>query len=187
MKDTKNTKSKIAIRHTFIDLMQNGNLSKVTVSEIARKAKISRGTFYLHFKDVEDLYASIENEVYENLSQVFGAYYENKDSLQVELLTKGIVDFIYDNKEIFVILISPEHNQQTMRRIKNFCYERMVFSFDDQTELQFEHTRTILLISGFIGVLEEWLLGDLNVGKEEITQMLIFFVAKLNWLEMNHK
>ena len=39
------------IQETFLDLLKDKPISKITVKEICDKAKINRGTFYKHYQD----------------------------------------------------------------------------------------------------------------------------------------
>lgn len=51
-----------AIKTAFLDLLPHKELAKITVTQICQQANINRGTFYLHYKDVFDLYQQIEVE-----------------------------------------------------------------------------------------------------------------------------
>jgi AcrR family transcriptional regulator len=51
-----------AIREAFIELLREQPIDKVTVTRICELADISRGTFYLHYRDPYDLMESIEDE-----------------------------------------------------------------------------------------------------------------------------
>lgn len=50
---TSTTKQRIA--DAFLELAQRRSLQKINVSQIVRAAEISRGTFYHHFVDIQDL------------------------------------------------------------------------------------------------------------------------------------
>ncbi|WP_425524836.1 TetR/AcrR family transcriptional regulator [Bacillus atrophaeus] len=65
MGDRRSIKTKSAIKHAFLKLLHEKEINKITVSDLSKKADISRGTFYLHYKDVFDLYEQIEDEIFE--------------------------------------------------------------------------------------------------------------------------
>ncbi len=179
MATTSYTKSKLAIRNTFIDLIREKNIDKISVSEITRKADISRGTFYLHFKDINDLYRSVEDEVYYELEKVFNNYYHDKENLDLFSLTTAIVDYIYDSRDIFFIIMKPHHSERTLRRLRNFCFERMVFKNDSFVDELQQKTRSIFISSGFVGVLEEWLIGGLTIDKDNISKNLNKIISQI--------
>ena len=53
--DLRVIKTKMAIRHAFLELIEVNGYSKVNVTDIVEKAMINRNTFYLHYLDKEDL------------------------------------------------------------------------------------------------------------------------------------
>lgn len=51
------------IRESFLALLSEQDLQKITVTDITKKADINRGTFYQHYKDPLDLFHQIETEL----------------------------------------------------------------------------------------------------------------------------
>ncbi|RIL83445.1 TetR/AcrR family transcriptional regulator, partial [Staphylococcus cohnii] len=47
--DRRVRKTQNAIKHAFIQLLNEKDLDKITISDITHKADINRGTFYLHY------------------------------------------------------------------------------------------------------------------------------------------
>lgn len=43
------------IRDTLLELMQEKGFNRATVTEVCRRAEINRGTFYLHYLDLNDV------------------------------------------------------------------------------------------------------------------------------------
>lgn len=54
--DLRVIKTKRAITGTLIELLRTKSIGKITVTELAQKAEINKGTFYLHYEDIYDLY-----------------------------------------------------------------------------------------------------------------------------------
>lgn len=61
--DLRVRKTKRNIKHALSCLLQTKPLDKITVTEIARTAEINKGTFYLHYKDIDDLYYEFIHDV----------------------------------------------------------------------------------------------------------------------------
>lgn len=53
--DRRQRRSRAAIREAFKELLQEKDLSQITVTEIARRADRDRKTFYLHYSSIDDL------------------------------------------------------------------------------------------------------------------------------------
>ena len=48
-------KSRKAIKDALLELMYEKDFGSITVNELLKRANISRGTFYAHFKNLEDV------------------------------------------------------------------------------------------------------------------------------------
>lgn len=72
--DRRIRKTRKVIRECLTELLKEKRIQDITVREIAEKADINRGTFYLHYKDIFDLMEQIENELLEELEEVLRRY-----------------------------------------------------------------------------------------------------------------
>ena len=54
--DLRVIKTKESIEQAFLSLLAKKPLQRISVVELARDARINKGTFYLHFTDIFDLY-----------------------------------------------------------------------------------------------------------------------------------
>jgi AcrR family transcriptional regulator len=66
--DRRIARSRAALRQALIDSMEECGFEAVTVNDLCARADVTRGTFYNHFKDKEELLASMENEVMAGLA-----------------------------------------------------------------------------------------------------------------------
>ena len=60
--DIRVKKTKRAIQKTFIDLLREKPIEKITVKEIAERAEINKTTFYSHYETLDALTAEIERQ-----------------------------------------------------------------------------------------------------------------------------
>ena len=57
--DLRILKTKRAIKESFLQLLKQKNLNRITVTELANLAEINKGTFYLHYCDIYALYNDV--------------------------------------------------------------------------------------------------------------------------------
>lgn len=57
------------IMDSFWELFNSYELKNITVSRIAKQARINRGTFYQHFRDIYDLLEQMEQELIHHLKE----------------------------------------------------------------------------------------------------------------------
>ncbi len=182
MEDKRNVKTERLIRSVFLELLKEKSINKITVAEISRKADLGRGTFYLHYSDVYDLYESIEKEVIDKLKEMFKESFPTTDTNNSMKLVTALVGYIEDNKELFKILVSSDTGN-TMYKIKKNFYSDV---FDENTAInplmnsQYSFTESVFVVSGIIGVLERWIMDDFKVSSVAIAEMLNKIISKVN-------
>ena len=67
-------KSKKAIKDALLALMYEKDFKQITVNELLVKANISRGTFYAHFTNLEDVRQQLISDLYAHADQIFGGF-----------------------------------------------------------------------------------------------------------------
>ncbi len=72
--DLRVRKTKRNIKKAFSELLQEKKLEKITVAEIARTAEINKGTFYLHYSDIYDLYQELIRDVVSDICSRFDSW-----------------------------------------------------------------------------------------------------------------
>lgn len=72
--DLRITKTLRSIKEAFMSLIMTKPVNKITVTELAEKAEISKGTFYLHYLDIYDLYNGLVEEVANKIAGSFNPY-----------------------------------------------------------------------------------------------------------------
>lgn len=84
MANTKNNRSvqrtRAAIEQAFYELAQTKDVSRITVRELTERSGVSRGTFYLHYRDVYDLLSQREAEMLAQLKEALEAQPLQDDS-----------------------------------------------------------------------------------------------------------
>jgi AcrR family transcriptional regulator len=184
MQDKRSVKTKRSIHEAFFSLLEKKALSQITVAEISRKAEIGRGTFYLHYKDVYDLYEHIEEKLYEDLVGLFDMAYPSNIPTNLVALTDNITEYIANQQRIFVLMIQNKNNGNILEKLKKIFTEKVVEEAmrivpEVKDDKDYEVGEAIFVVAGVIGVLEEWLKGDLIASQKEISSMLHCILLKI--------
>ena len=72
--DLRVSKTLRAINNAFMELIVKMPVHKITVTELAKKAEISKGTFYLHYLDIFDLYNKLVKDTVTKIAGSFNPY-----------------------------------------------------------------------------------------------------------------
>lgn len=185
MPDRRNLKTKQAIKKAFLSQLQYKSLNQISVTKIANIANIGRGTFYLHYLDIEDLYEQIINEIFGEIALFFDNAYPTNNSNNLKNLITEIITFISTNKNLFLIFIKTEGSEKTISKLKNLFNEKVfqesIEIFDiNEKDKEYLEIESIFVISGLIGVIEKWLNGGLIHENKHIIDILHNMIMKLN-------
>ena len=82
--------TKKVIKETFISLLEEKELNKITVSELCSIADINRATFYRYYLDIYDLYDKIRDEFVSELKQIIVTNHDNR--MSTSFLVKSILE-----------------------------------------------------------------------------------------------
>ena len=84
------------IENAFLNLLQNQNINKITVTDICEKTKLNRSTFYANFIDTYELSDKLALKIESKIKKI---YQEEKHTFENALLNFFI--HIKNNKEIY--------------------------------------------------------------------------------------
>ena len=68
--DRRVRRTKKAMTDALAELMSEKPLGSISVREIAEKADINRGTFYLYYRDVYDMAAQLQRGIFEKFNEI---------------------------------------------------------------------------------------------------------------------
>ncbi|QGQ98688.1 TetR/AcrR family transcriptional regulator [Paenibacillus psychroresistens] len=95
-----------AITQATIELLNEVGFSEISMSKIAKRAKVSAATIYVYFENKEDMLGKMYLNVKEKLSQRMshGINESTPVKLAFELIMRNLMAFNLDNKAYFMFL-----------------------------------------------------------------------------------
>ena len=115
--DRRVKKTKKQLRLALMHLMTQKSAKSISVRELAEQADINRSTFYIHYKDVNDLLLHLEDEMAERLSELCRRH-DPKDSMTggYPFLT-DLYAFIQENADLCKVLLGGYGDRAYTERI----------------------------------------------------------------------
>lgn len=162
--------TKMVIKESFLSLIQEKQLDKITIKEICKKADINRTTFYYHYSDLPSLLTEIETENANHISNLL-KFYEKSEKSFLDLL----LELIYSNQKFYKalynfnlgskainIMLDQLHEQYLEKRARSNNPIETV-----QAQYQYQFVRY-----GFAGVMRKWLNEGCIESPEKIASVL---------------
>jgi AcrR family transcriptional regulator len=194
--DRRIQRTRQALRGALQELIKEKGYDTISVEEITQRADLGRATFYLHYKDKEDLlideFAELANERVRTLSEIpFSVWLPNIENPDQPVENKPSPPFlmvfqhISDHAELYRILLKSEKSDRILERIRKIISQSIAEFMqtkikNDPIPILFE-VPIDLLAAYFSGALlscVDWWLGEGQAySTEEMTRMFqrLFF------------
>lgn len=160
------------IQETFLDILKEKPMSKITVKEICDKAEINRGTFYKHYRDCYDLMEQIEDDALRQFEEMLTSI--KTTGIHATLLV--ILETLRDNAQLILIMSDTAGSRGFFHRMMKCCIRHMdeYMKYSSESNLSEENRIAgfAFLAGGCSGVLEYWLHSGMKASPEELANML---------------
>jgi len=174
MESNKRKKTKMTIEQAMVQLLEEKSFEYVSTVELAKRAGISRSSFYTHYKDKYDLIERYQQGLFQKLEVIFEEYSKNKQEAILKVL-----DFL-ESEPLFSALLSENGTKEIQTFLRHkfqmMLHEELQERFSNKTLTQIEKEySTVYLTHAFFGVLQMWIAR----GKKESPQQMTDFLLKM--------
>ncbi|WP_273749994.1 TetR/AcrR family transcriptional regulator [Leuconostoc mesenteroides] len=189
----KNKLTQQRIMDAFVKLVSEKGFDNLTVSNITRTAKLSRGTFYIYYLDKYDVLEKIETYLLTNMEKLMQINIDktiswlddvDNNKLSAELDTYSpyrsfiqSFDFLDKNRFTLKTLLSKNGDSQFVYKLRHLIDEQIDSHYknifkDGNEVIPSDYTHD-LLISSLISIIGHWLQKDDPESPAEIAEILI--------------
>lgn len=112
----------MVIKETFLNLLEQKPINKITVKELCEKADINRATFYTHFSDCFDLLEKIEGDILAEFERSLNLV----EKYDVAVLVSAICDIIDENKRVLKLIAFDGANSSLIPKMIDAAREKSV-------------------------------------------------------------
>lgn len=165
----------MVIRDSFVKLLKQKPISKITIKEICEEADINRATFYAHYADQYDLLHQIENDIICDINQYLNSYdFKDKSEATFEMLEK-IFEYIKKNAELFDMLLNSNGDIRLQQDIIKMIGQRQMLPTTVSHSLSEEDAEYIFLFfaNGCIGVIKKWLKNGMKTSPQKMAELIL--------------
>ncbi|MDP4127528.1 MAG: TetR/AcrR family transcriptional regulator [Bacillota bacterium] len=171
--DRRSRKTKKVLLQALTTLMSKKKMSSITVKEITDLADVNRSTFYLYYKDVFDMVETVETEILQDFSDAYNKFTKSANTYD-NLLSffTYLFEFVQSNAEICRILLGPEGDYVFLEKLKDAIKQSHPPIYNPSSEIKL-HYYMPFIISGCIGVIQQWLNDEMNVSPKDMAVTII--------------
>jgi len=186
--DRRIQRTRQSLRAALLELIKEKDYDDISIEEITERANVGRTTFYLHYKDKEDLLmeeiSAIMYERAQVLSEIpFSVWVPvSEEDLKKNMALQPLLlvfEHIHNNSELYSLLLKSTNSSKIIERIRKVSTDAIVQFVETKME-----TDPIPLLSevpieffaaffsgALISVVSWWIKEDMRHSPEEVTNM----------------
>jgi AcrR family transcriptional regulator len=160
--------TKSALKDALFQLLLTKPIDKISVQELTDKAQINRVTFYQHYKSVNDMYISLQNEFLDVVMSIL----QNIKEMTIDVFMSTVVQLLFENRKFCESFFGKYGSINFLEKIIDggksmaIVYWRMkgISLTDTQYTLLYQ-----FISGGFVSIIQNWIRNNFNTPISEIT------------------
>ncbi|WP_286229659.1 TetR/AcrR family transcriptional regulator [Neobacillus mesonae] len=184
-------RTKRLIRDTLTELIEEKGFEGVTVRDLTERAKINRGTFYLHYQDKYDLLEQSEDEVIKGIVQLVHeispieavAYTSQNEPFPI---IQKLFEYFQENANFMKVILGPKGDPAFQVKLRELITEtflnKMAKEINSEEMMVPVEFLTTYVSAAHVGVIQHWL----ETGMEKSPREMTLILAKMTLLGPGH-
>ncbi len=160
------------LKQHLISLLLSKDLEEITVTELVSLADINRGTFYLHYRDIRDLYNQIEAGIVEDFNIILRRQTHPERGRTLAVMEEALL-FLKQNTDACIAILRTDG---VVFLFKMLEYGRpktpkeWQLLLGDGVEIDREYYYAFIA-TGCVGLLRVWLENGMREPPEEVARL----------------
>lgn len=175
--DRRIRRTKKVLTDALIELLRNKNIESVTVSELAKKADITRTTFYQYYRDPVEMLEKLQHDIAVDLQKIV----EETEGGDAKGFFCLLFQYFYSDKIKADILSFSINNKTGYEKMGYYIHNKYMLRWKDRlldkTLKQYEYYR-YYIVFGCIAVVENWVEHGMMETPEEMTEIAVSLLPR---------
>ena len=177
--DRRVIKTRRQLKKGLAALMKEKSVNQITVKELVEEVDINRSTFYLHFKDIQDLLREIEENMEAQIKRAIEEHPIVSGNENAFYFIEDMFRVLDEEREISKALIGPNGDTGFIHRIERIIKENSRGTLEKMFPGKKEDLKYFyaFCLSGCLGLVKVWLNEGEEKSPEEMAQMTFNMIA----------
>ena len=141
-------KTRNLIKKTFAELInEKKQLDKITVTELVKRAQLTRSTFYTHYDNIYEVAHDYQLQTIELLCSEDLKLYSKQD---IEDYFVNIIQCLKDNEETYKLLLSADESLLFLEKLKKIASEKIYNALKDTYTDKYLKLNISFLMNGIL-------------------------------------
>ena len=166
--------TKALIKNALLELLEQQELTNITVTAVCEAADVHRSTFYKYYTDTADLMKEIEQDLMDQIPK------PHPDQTQAQLLkdATAFFDYVKQNEKAFRILFSDSTSNHFFFFFFEFLSSGYIPVPGDYDNFSIYFMQRYIAYAT-AGMLKEWIRLDFPVSSQKMAELMYFLSTKV--------
>ncbi|MBY4796915.1 TetR/AcrR family transcriptional regulator [Collinsella sp. AGMB00827] len=167
--------TRLNLREAFWELYSEKPVEKITIREITDRAGYNRATFYLHFRDVYDLFEQIEREILNEVRALVNERLLKDDTFDLSRHMGSIVRLAQHHERYLPRLMGPYGDPSFIQQMKVILAplpDRFILPAEGLSDQERSVLRELYL-AGLLGAISSWLAQTERMPTAELVTLIV--------------
>lgn len=165
--------TRMLLKNSYMSLVRERPVGKITVKDICEGAEVNRSTFYLYYNEPNDILMELEDEtisLVEDSLYSIGASEETSPDAQSYLLS--FLREIRKSGELLKTLLVENSDPHFRRKLQAVALKMAESAFNVDLESESKSATYLYIVSGSIELIIDWLKSDYATSEQTMCKLL---------------
>ena len=159
-------KTKNLIKKTFAELInEKKQLNKITVTELVKRAELTRSTFYTHYDNIYEVAHDYELQTIELLCNEDLKLYNKNDILNY---FSNIIQCLKDNEKTYKLLASANESLLFLEKLKKIANQKIYDALKNSCTNQYLEIDISFFMNGMVMEILKYFRNESNYSLDEL-------------------
>ncbi len=166
--------SKRKIASAYLTFIAENNTS-FTVTDIVKRVGINRGTFYLHFSNLDSVKNYIEDEISSNFRVLEQDFRQSEIDKCPEIIISKVNEIFSKDINFYKLIINTSPNTNLMDMIKGYIINSISNNFKIMKYvMNYDNFKMIVqyIVGGVLNTYSEWFRGHLECSLDDLALIM---------------
>lgn len=168
-------RTKAALCESLASLMLEKNINSITVRELTARANINRATFYIHYKDIDDMIRQIREEILSDFAAVLNIHHTETSGERPLSMLCDLFRFLERHANICKAFLGIHGDAEFISLLRSKLLEKCVNDwgklFPNHPISYVPEYFSVFVVTGCIGLFEHWIETGMHQTPEEMAYM----------------
>ena len=164
--NSSSVKTRNIIKKTFAELInEKKQLNKITVTELVKRAQLTRSTFYTHYDNIYEVAHDYQLQTIELLCSEDLKLYSKQD---IEDYFVNIIQCLKANEETYKLLLSADESLLFLEKLKKIASEKIYNALKDTYTDKYLKLNISFLMNGILMEILKYFRNESNYSLDEL-------------------